>query len=344
MKDDVPGAPGRTPLCPARADGPAPAGAGHAAPFHQLPGDPRPPARAFFVTAQDGVRLRLALWAGRAASSTVLLFPGRTEYVEKYAPVAARLTAEGHAVLAVDWRGQGMSDRLLSDPRTGHVADFAAYQADMGAMTDAAAALDLPRPWHLLAHSMGGCIGLAALNLGLPVRSAVFSAPMWGIHHPPLPRPVVVGLAGAARRAGQGPRPAIGSGGGGTFVLDAPFRGNALTGDAAQWARLVAEAGAWPHLTLGGASYQWIGAAMAECRRLAALPSPRLPALIGLGALERVVSPAAIRSRAARWPEARLVELPGARHELMFESPPVPDHFLDAALALMRQAGRMPAR
>ena len=41
--------------------------------------------------------------------------------------------------------------------------------------------LALPRPWRLLAHSMGGTIGLRALTRGVPVAAAVFSAPMWGI-------------------------------------------------------------------------------------------------------------------------------------------------------------------
>ena len=313
-------------------------GAGLApAPFHQMPGDARAPAQTFFVHAEDGIRLRLGLWRPEgAARGTVLLFPGRTEYLEKYAPIATRLTRAGLAVMAIDWRGQGASDRLLADPRPGHITDFAAYQSDVVEMVVAAQALDLPQPWHLLAHSMGGCIGLAALLNGLPVATASFSSPMWGLERRLMPSPVITGIARAAGRIGRADRSAIGTGGGGTYLLDAPFRGNSLTGDAVEWARLVAEAGSWPQLTLGGATYAWVGAAMAECARLAALPSPELPAVIGLGGLEKVVSPGAIRNRAARWNSARLLNLPGARHEIMFETAPVPETFLTAALAMMR--------
>lgn len=311
-------------------------GAGYQpAPFHQLPRDPLPAATAFFGRAEDGVRLRMALWRPAGpARGTVLLFPGRTEYLEKYAPVAGRLTDRGLAVLAIDWRGQGMSDRLLADPRPGHVTDFAAYQGDVVEMVVAAQSLDLPRPWNLLAHSMGGCIGLAALIGGLPVRSAAFSAPMWGLDHPLLPAVVISGMAGTAHRLGRADRAAVGTGGGGTYLLDAAFTGNALTSNHLQWARLVAEAGSWPHLTLGGATYAWVGAAMAEIRRLAMLASPELPALIGVGALEKVVSRRAIHARAGRWPQANLLDLPDARHELMFETPETADRFLDSALAL----------
>ncbi|WP_323032714.1 hypothetical protein [Paracoccus sp. (in: a-proteobacteria)] len=48
------------------------------APFNTLPGDPLPLARAFWLRAEDGVRLRAAHWAAGGASGTVLLFPGRT--------------------------------------------------------------------------------------------------------------------------------------------------------------------------------------------------------------------------------------------------------------------------
>lgn len=307
------------------------------APLNRLPGEANSPGQAFFLRTEDGLRLRLGLWRPQVkAAGTVLLFPGRTEYLEKYDSVAARLAAGGLAVLAIDWRGQGMSDRLLRDPRAGHIRDFADYQTDVVELVVAADALALPRPWHLLAHSMGGCIGLAALLNGLPVQTAAFSAPMWGLHHPRIPDAVITGLTGTARRLGRADLPAIGTGGGGTYLLDAPFRGNALTGDPLQWARLVAQAGSWPDLTLGGATYAWIAAARAECRRLSALPSPDLPALIGLGGAETVVSRAAVQSRAAAWPKAQLLDLPGARHELMFESAPLAERFMTAALRLFR--------
>lgn len=309
------------------------------APFHQHARDPLSPAEAFFVTARDGIRLRLGLWRPEGTPrATVLLFQGRTEYLEKYAPAARRLTAAGLAVLAIDWRGQGLSDRLIADPRPGHIDHFSSYQIDVAALVATAEALALPRPWHLLAHSMGGAIGLAALAEGLPVATAAFSSPMWGIHHAPLPGPVVMGIAGTARRLGRGRRAAVGTGGEGTFVLDAPFRGNALTGNAAEWARLVSEAGAWPELTLGGATYDWVRAGLAECRRLATLPSPEIPAVIGLGGREEVVSPQAIRTRAARWPAARLAEYPDGHHELLMETPAIADAFMAEVLALFAKA------
>ncbi|RQP07024.1 MAG: alpha/beta hydrolase [Paracoccus sp. BP8] len=303
------------------------------APFNTLPGDPIPTARAFWLRAEDGVRLRAAHWAAGGASGTVLLFPGRTEYLEKYGEVAADLNAAGLDVLALDWRGQGMSDRLQANVRPGHIGSFADYQRDVVELVVAAQELDLPRPWHLLAHSMGGTIGLAALEAGLPVQSAVFSAPMWGINLRRVPEAAAMALAVTLCRLGRGGHPAPGSGGEESFVLLDPFHDNLLTHDGRRWGRLVAEAATWPDISVGGASNDWLRAALLECRRLAALPAPALPALIALGDCERIVSPRAIRSRAAAWPGARLLELSDCRHEPMMERDPVRSRFIEAAIA-----------
>lgn len=311
------------------------------APFLQLPGDDLPPGDAFWVRAEDGVRLRLVHWpAEDARRGTVLLFPGRTEYCEKYARCAARLNAEGLSVLAIDWRGQGMADRLQDDPRPGHIGEFSDYQNDVVEMLVAAEKLDLPRPWHLLGHSMGGCIGLAAVMTGLPVISATFSAPMWGINHAPMPRFVALGLADAAGALGRGGRAAVGTGGGVNYMLNQPYDDNLLTTDAEEWARLLREAVAWHDLTIGGPSYDWVGKALRECARLAELPAPEpaLPMMVSLGTRERIVSGPAIRARAASWPGAKLVEIEGAEHEAMMDSPDRKDQFFAEMLAVIDAA------
>ncbi|WBU64491.1 alpha/beta fold hydrolase [Paracoccus aerodenitrificans] len=302
------------------------------APFYQLADTAEVPADAFWLRCDDNIRLRLALWRAENPQGTVLLFPGRTEYAEKYAPIAAILVAAGLHVLTVDWRGQGLSDRLQDNTRAGHIEDFAQYQLDVLAMVEAAGALDLPEPWHLLAHSMGGGIGLAALLNGLPVETASFSAPMWGINHAPLPHAVAFGLSRISSRLGLGGRPALGTGGGGAYVLDEPFQNNLLTGYAGAWARLVREASEWPELTLGGATYDWVAAALRECRRLATEASPDLPMLVSVGTREMIVSVNAIRERASSWPASTLLEIEGGSHEVLFESPERQAEFLGAFL------------
>ena len=280
------------------------------------------------------MRLRAALWPARGdARGTVLLFPGRTEFCEKYGQVAGALTAAGHAVLAIDWRGQGLSDRLHADPGLGHVAGFADYQLDVAALTDHARALGLPRPWTLLAHSMGGTIGLAALHEGLGVARAAFSAPMWGIGMTARLRPVAWAVSWAARRAGQGARYAPGRGPAAAETL--LFETNPLTTDRDRYDWMTWQTDAHPQLALGGPSLGWLIEALSETRRLRALPPPDVPALVGVGTEESIVDVAAIQALARDWPGADLRTYEGARHELMMEAPELRDAFLADTAAFL---------
>lgn len=274
---------------------------------------------ATWLTTADGLRIRVALWGKATATrGTVLIFPGRTEYVEKYGGVAADLVARGFAVLAVDWRGQGIAARIHPNPVMGHVDRFDDYQADVAAVIDHAGAEGLPGPWFLIAHSMGGCIGLRALMRGLKVRAAVFSAPMWGIRMPSAMRPLAWGLSTASRGVGLSHRLAPGQQLD-PYVAREGFEDNNLTTDPQMYALMRDQVAAHPELSLGGPSLCWLNEALREMRAAAQAPAPRVPALVFLGTDERIVDPARIHARVASWPGTTLRILDGARHELLME-------------------------
>ena len=65
-----------------------------------------------------------------------MIFPGRTEFAEKYGRVARELVARGLSVLVIDWRGQGLSDRHPGNAMLGHIEDFRTYQLDVAALLD----------------------------------------------------------------------------------------------------------------------------------------------------------------------------------------------------------------
>ncbi len=286
----------------------------------------------------DGVRVRVALWPREGARGTVLLFPGRTEYIEKYGPAAGELAARGYAMACIDWRGQGLADRPLADRARGHVARFTDYQRDVAALLAAAREAGLPEPFHLIAHSMGGCIGLRALHEGLPVASAVFSAPMWGIHLPAALRPLAWAMATGARMARQGHLYAPGTGPV-TYVLAAPATGNVLTSDPAMYGFMQRQLRAHPGLALGGPTLHWLSEALRETRALAGRVPPALPCLCVIGSNERVVDTGRIRAIMARWPGGRLEVIPGAEHEVMMEVPATRRRFHDSAAALFDRQG-----
>jgi len=299
-----------------------------AAPFHADVADAPPGGAAYWARADDGVRLRLGAFPAERAQGTVLILPGRTEYIEKYAFAAKALAQRGLASLIIDWRGQGLSDRLLPDPVTGHVDFFADYQRDVAAMVAVAEALDLPRPWHMLAHSMGGAIGLRAALSGLAVATCAFSGPMWGIRISALLRPAAWTLGWASRRLGFGHRYPPGQTAD-NYVLSEPFETNALTNDAPMYLAMIEQITRYPALSLGGPSLRWLHEALIECRDLARRPSPALPCLTLLGSAEDIVDVPRIHDRMARWPHGHLETLPGGRHEVLMDTPELRTHLFD---------------
>ena len=283
---------------------------------------------ACWVKTSDEVKIRVGYWPLKNAKGTVLLFPGRTEFIEKYGQTAAALAARGFASVAIDWRGQGMAERLLADPLVGHVNHFPDYQKDVAAMIRAVRALDLPRPHYLIAHSMGGAIGLRAVMEGLAVQAVAFSGPMWGIKIAPHLRPMAWVLGHIMPQLGQGHRLPPG-----TkiehHVLTDGFDGNLLTRDRRQFDIMYEQLSKHPELALGGPSYVWLREALLETRHLATRPSPGLPCITFFGSNEQIVDVRRIHERMSQWKGASLEIVPNGEHEILMEAPSVSDPIFD---------------
>ena len=274
---------------------------------------------AHWAVTSDGKRIRIGHWPLEGARGTVLLFPGRTEYIEKYGQTAAELAERGLATVSIDWRGQGLAERLLPDPLVGHVESFSDYQKDVAALMRAARELALPRPYFLLAHSMGGCIGLRAVMEGLSVQAAAFTGPMWGIYVKPHLRLMASVLAHVMPRIGRGHGLPPGT----TtlpYVQSDPFEDNMLTTDQQMWDMMRDQLAAHPELALGGPSFTWLREAFAETDHLASRAAPSLPAVTWLGGNERIVATPRIHARMENWKGGRLELVDGAEHELLMES------------------------
>ena len=299
-------------------------------------------SRAYWVEAPDLLRLRIAHFPSQGARGTVLLFPGRTEYVEKYGRVAKGFAQAGYHVLAIDWRGQGLADRMLEDPRTGHVGVFEDYQHDVAAMKSMVKVLDLPRPLHLLAHSMGGCIGLRSVMDGLPVASAVFSGPMWGIRIANPVRPAAWALSRISKSVGLGHVYAPGTGED-SYVASAEFEDNLLTRDPETWDYMRRQILAHPELQLGGPSLHWLHEALAETRALARRVSPNVPCICFTGTNERIVDVDRIKARMANWPGGRLEMMRDGEHEVMMEVPATRERVIAESIALFDSVGEAKA-
>ena len=299
------------------------------APLHINVAEAPSTGKSFWVGTQDGKRIRVATWPGRnAARGTLLIFPGRTEYIEKYGRTVSRLADNGYATIIIDWRGQGLSDRMAPDPRMGHVVRFEDYQLDVDTVVRTMETLDLPKPWNLLCHSMGASIGLRALTMGLPVQASVFLSPMWALLLPAWKQFAARGLAWAANTkrhaAVYAPSTTAES-----YVLSQNFRDNRLTQDQEMYDYFINQAQTLADHQIGGPSLQWLGAALKENRYLARLASPTTPTFVLCGADDELINVATVQRIANSWNRAQFMAMPHGRHDLLCEAPDIRNRVFD---------------
>jgi lysophospholipase len=287
---------------------------------------PANPIPDHFVTGAlktpDRVSLRFARWlppAGRRG--TVCIFQGRSEWIEKYFETVRDLRARGFAVASLDWRGQGLSERALSDRRKGYVRDFSEYDTDLETFMREVVLPDCPPPIFAIGHSTGATVLIRAAHRGHRwFDRMVLTAPLialGGIDHS---MGASAMLIRALRIAGFGsmyvPKQQTG------VIESRPFVGNILTSDPVRYARNAAILEAEPALALGAPTVAWTDAAFRAMHALRERSYPariRQPMLIVAGGNDAVVSNAAVEDFASMLRAGSHLVVVGAQHELLME-------------------------
>jgi len=298
-----------------------------------------------YLTTQDGVRLRSVRWTPVGSTrGAVAVLGGRGEFVEKYFEIASDLLARGFAVAALDWRGQGLSERALRNARKGHVDDFSCFERDLRAFAAQILEPYCPRPWFGLGHSMGATILLLVDEAGqCPFERLVLTSPMIavkGVDH----RGPIRYLVGALDALGFGG--AFAPGGGEQSFWTRPFEGNVFTTDENRFARFAAMTRSAPHLFLGGPTIGWTHAAFRAMRRLEEPNFPRranTPILIIASGADQVTDCAAAERFASRLRGGRIIVVEGAQHEIVIERDALRDQFWAAFDAFVTNAAAEPA-
>ena len=249
---------------------------------------------------------------------SVVLSPGRTEFIEKYFEVIGELQARGFVVAVHDWRGQGLSDRLHSDRLRGHAGVIDEFIGDFGALLDQFEPR-LPRPWINLSHSMGSAFTTLALAGGeARFAGSIFSAPMFGLLTTPIPAGFARGATRCLNWIGQA----------GACVPEQPAA--RLSHDMEREGRWRGLLQACPDLEIRGFTWGWLEMAFQASGRLARTPGlGRIegPFVVLAAGIEDLVSNAAARRLAERVKGGRFQVVEDAYHELLMETDPVRDRF-----------------
>ncbi|MGA8816222.1 MAG: alpha/beta hydrolase [Xanthobacteraceae bacterium] len=273
-----------------------------------------------FLKTRDGVSIRFARWqppAGRRG--TVCIFQGRGEWIEKYFETVRDLRARGFAVATIDWRGQGLSERALADPRKGYVRDFSEYDADLEVFMREIVLPDCPPPLFALGHSTGATVLIRAAYRGHRwFDRVVLTAPLIGIAGTGA-SPGTSLVVRALRLAGFGAMYVPGAAG---EVLETrPFAGNIVTSDPVRYARNAAVLEAEPKLGIGRPTVAWVDAAFRATGTIRERYASRIrqPMLIVSAGQDVVVSNAAIEEFASQLRSGSHLVVVGAKHELLME-------------------------
>ncbi len=229
--------------------------------FIDVPQNPVPlGAECFNLDTPDGAKLRVATFplpGETPTRGTILLLSGRSEFIEKYFEVIGELHQRGFSVTTMDWRGQGLSDRLLPIREKGHITNFATFTADLRLLTETVSKPRFAGPRILMTHSMGGVPALQTLaHEHDDYIAAILCAPMTRLFKSRGMRLIARTLSKSAVAIGASRQCIMG-----VKEYSLEFEGNILTSDADRHARFRALQAAAPNATLGSPTYGWLKAA-----------------------------------------------------------------------------------
>ncbi len=258
----------------------------------------------------------------------IVISTGRTEAVVKYRELAFDLFRNGYSVYLFDHRGQGFSGRMAEDSEMGHVDNGQYYIDDMKNFYDLIVRKGKHEKIYLVAHSMGGLIGMRYLEeYPDDFNAAVFSSPMLGLSA--YICPLAKALSGATPKyaPGQGP-----------YSDDSTaFEGNSVTGSEIRYYHKLAIYTMFPDARVGGPSVQWLEE---SCKMMKEVfkdsEKIQTPFLLFSADNETVVNPAAagkfIDRAKGQGKNCERIVIAEARHELLMEKDPQRNEIIGKSL------------
>ena len=276
-----------------------------------------------YFTMPGNVSIRYGIWdcGAETKKGSIILLGGRKEFMEKYAETIEELRQRQFDVYSMDWRGQGLSTRLLANRLKGYINNYSEYLEDLNYFVNNIVRSAAVSPLIILAHSMGGHVALRFMHdFPEATDKAVLTSPMIDILVPPFPKWLIKLLVCFASKIGCSSAYSAGS-------KDYPaqnlkFEGNILTSDPVRFMdehRAIAES---PELALGGVTYGWLAATFKSIDILSGAEYAgkiKTPVLIISAGKDRIVSEAAQRAICSVMEKGSFVSIPDSFHEILKE-------------------------
>ena len=277
--------------------------------------------KSYFVNMNDGKKIRLIYWKKKTYSNdirgTILLQQGHNEFVEKYYETIQEFLDRNFNVVCFDWRGQGLSDRMINEHNKQFIEDFDIHDNDLDYIINSIIKVNFPKPLIGIGHSMGGCILLSSLFLKQNNFDAmILSAPMLGFKNEKILMYLLPILNLFYNKKSFFPfsKPNMGD--------EIPFQNNDLTKDELRYKRTQKLVKLNPKIRLWGITITWVNAVK---KRLNLIRKESLNTKINIKLLifnsinDRVVDSKKTNEIAKRLNNCNLINLFDIEHEIFME-------------------------
>jgi lysophospholipase len=208
----------------------------------------------------EGMRIHYRTLKSPSAQNCLVILPGRTEPIEKYAELVYDLLqtpagANLHYYL-MDHRGQGHSGRMASPSDMGHVDKFENYVKDVETFVKLQDLDKRCEHKYLLAHSMGAGIATAyLLKNPKTFDKVILSSPMLKIQTRPYAYATARAIVQGMVIAGKGAKFAIGQR---PYDSSLKFEDNTFTTSPERFKMAMGLFETYPMTKVGGVSSRWI--------------------------------------------------------------------------------------
>jgi lysophospholipase len=294
------------------------------APLMAIP-ESRPPEGGVgeWFRGAGGLRLRSGFWEVTGpCRGTVFISPGRAEPIEKYYETISDLLKLKFCVVIHDWRGQGLSARLLPDRLKGHARSVDEYLDDYQRLLDGFEDRG-PKPWFMVGHSMGAALNLMSLVKGeARLSGAALINPMLRVKTGKHSLWSVAFQTDWKVRHGQASDYV-------PELFDDPFEhtfeDDALTHDPVRYALWRDKLFACPHLAVGSPTWGWLQFALKLGDALLKdkgklLKKVKTPVSIICSGDDSIMMKQPAKAFAKKLHKARYIEVAGAEHEILLEA------------------------
>lgn len=296
----------------------------------------------------DNIRINYAQFLQQSTvQQCIVIVSGRSETYLKYQELSYDLYQQGYSIFLLDHRGQGLSERLVTNPNKGYVASFTDYEQDLGYFIDNVVSTACHNKPYLLAHSMGSVIATRYMQqYPNNIKAAVLSSPMMGFSSGPLPAFIAKGLISVGNTFNQ-------------WFSDIPwyflgqhdyqataFSKNELTHSQIRYQNFVELYQSTPKVQLGGVTINWLYQGIkAQNKLFSQLDKLTTPILVLQAGEDTIVDNQAqddfcqqLHQRQPQsCPKAKPVVIEGAYHELFIESDVMREQALKQILAWFKQ-------